>query len=130
EKREALLAQARGLNALAISHDVHAGIFSQRKAQLLRARQERGLGALNDRSLHHQRYTEIGRVLGGEVRMRFQIRPAIDEARAVADIEVTLCRQPFGEEDVVTVELDVPVLHPLARHLRDARSVDELLYMD
>jgi hypothetical protein len=61
--------------------------------------------------------------LGSEIGMRRHVGTL--EVAAVASVEITLRRQPFGENDVVRGKLDVPVIDLGDGRLANVGAIDE-----
>ena len=81
---------------------------------------------VDDRAIGVERPAVVGRRRRPPVgRCGEHHRAGFDEETTVAAVDVALGKQVLSENDVVAVQLDMPVGHPLDVDLRDGGTVDE-----
>ena len=51
----------------------------------------------------------------------------IGKSRTIAGVEIAFYRKAFGKQNVMPVELDVPVLHLINPDLGDRAAIDQVL---
>ena len=124
-KGQAIFIELDRLDPRPIGQDVDIRLARDGETEFADAFDEQSFGAGDLRSRMDQRHARVRPMLRRKVGVGLDESTAIDESCPVAGVEIGFGLQPLGQDDIVLVELDVPVLDIRSLLLHDALSVDE-----